>query len=91
MIYIYSFFSLLLGFYSLPLMTGVINSKHEISHLGTIKKSLYFFSCFLLLTFPFVNFIAFFEGIFLHSSFSSYVSGIYGMIFVSFCFVNFDN
>ena len=90
MIYLYSVFSLLIGFYSLPLMIDVIKSKHEVSHLSTIKKLLYFLSCFLFLTFPFVNFVAFLEGMLLHSSYSSYVSGIYGIIFISFYFVNFD-
>ena len=90
MIYLYSGFSLLIGLYSLPLMINVIKSKHEISHLSTIKKFLYFLSCFLFLTFPFVNFAAFLEGILLHSSYSSYVSGIYGIIFIIFSFIDLE-
>ena len=90
MIYLYSVFSLLIGFYSLPLMIDVIKSNHEVSHLSTTKKFLYFLSCFLFLTFPFVNFVAFLEGMLLQSSYSSYVSGIYGIIFISFSFVSFD-
>jgi len=90
MIYLYSGFSLLIGLYSLPLMINVIKSKHEISHLSTIKKFLYFLSCFLFLTFPFVNFAAFFEGISLQSSYSSYVSGIYGIIFICFSFIDLE-
>ena len=90
MIYLYSVFSLLLGLYSLPLMIDVIKSKHDISHLSTINKFLYFLSCFLFLTFPFVNFAAFLEGILLQSSFSSYVSGIYGIIFICFYFIDLE-
>ena len=82
--------SFLLGIYSFKFMIGILTSKHELSNVNTCDKILYFISLFLFVTFPFINIISALEILILNSYISSYISGVYGLIFIMFYFLDTD-
>lgn len=80
--YFIACFSIMLGLYSLPLMFGVFRYKHELEGKSQIDIFLHFFSCFMFVTFPLVNFASAAEMLLLGSYNCSYLAGAYGLVFV---------
>ena len=73
--YFIACFSIMLGLYSLPLALGVFRHKHDLTGRSQTDIFLHFFSCFMFVTFPLVNFAS---------------AGAYGLVFVIFHFSFLD-
>jgi len=88
--YIIAASSFLLGIYSFKFMIGILTSKHELLNLKIYDKILHFISLFLFVTFPFVNIISALEILIFNSYIFSYISGVYGLTFIMFYFLDTD-
>lgn len=96
--YMIAAFSFLLGIYSFKFMIysfkfiiEILTSKNnEVLNLNIYDKILYFISLFLFITFPFVNITSALEILIFNSYIFSYVSGVYGLTFIMFNFLNTD-
>jgi hypothetical protein len=88
--YIIAASSFLLGIYSFKFMISILTSKHELSNLKIYDKIIYFISFFLFVTFPFVNIISALEILIFNSYIFSYASGVYGLTFIMFYFLDTD-
>ena len=88
--YFIACFSIMLGLYSMPLALGVFRHKHDLTGRSQTDIFLHFFSCFMFVTFPLVNFASAAEMLLFSSYNCSYLAGAYGLVFVIFHFSFLD-
>lgn len=81
--YFIALVSFSVGLYTLQLLLGVLRSNFRIMENSFGN----FCSCFLFLTFPFVNFANAADILFFQSYVFTYLCGAYGFLFMAFSFL----
>lgn len=88
MTYLACAFSVLVGMYSMPFSLAMIKHNYKMTDLTFTEKIQNIIVLFLVATFPLINFASAIEIFLFRSYIFSYISGIYGFIFITFYFLD---